>query len=222
MRLTGKPCESLRRNDSYKPCGEQPLLPNESCNLGSINLSKFLNEDNTSLDWDKLRDTTRTAVHFLDNTIDANKYAIPEIKKANKLSRKIGLGVMGFADMLIKMKVSYDSEKKAVDLGREVMGFIQTEADKMSEEIAIRKGPFEGWEGSRLQLAGEKEKRNACTLTVAPTGTISMIAGCSSGIEPVFSLAYRKHNILEGKTLYYVDENFEAVAKKEVFIMTIY
>ena len=210
------PVSHLGEMTATNPCGEQPLLPNESCNLGSINLSKFLNRDNSSLDWDKLRDTTRTAVHFLDNTIDANKYAIPEIKKANKLSRKIGLGVMGFADMLIKMKVSYDSEK-AVNLGREVMSFIQTEADKMSEEIAIKKGPFEGWEGSRLQLAGEKEKRNACTLTVAPTGTISMIAGCSSGIEPVFSLAYRKHNILEGKTLYYVDENFEAVAKERGF-----
>ena len=118
------------------PCGEQPLLPNESCNLGSINLSKFLNKNNTALNWDKLRNTTRTAVHFLDNTIDANKYAIPEIKKANKLSRKIGLGVMGFADMLIKMKVSYDSEK-AVNLGREVMSFIQTEADKMLSLIHI-------------------------------------------------------------------------------------
>ena len=210
------PVSHLGEMTATNPCGEQPLLPNESCNLGSINLAKFLNKSNTELDWNKLRNTTRTAVHFLDNTIDANKYAIPEIKKANKLSRKIGLGVMGFADMLIKMKVSYDSEK-AVDLGREVMSFIQTEADKMSEELATKKGPFEGWEGSRPQIAGDKPIRNACRLTVAPTGTISMIAGCSSGIEPVFSLAYRKHNILEGKTLYYVDKNFEDVAKARDF-----
>ena len=210
------PVSHLGEMTATNPCGEQPLLPNESCNLGSINLAKFLNESNTEVDWNKLRNTTRTAVHFLDNTIDANKYAIPEIKKANKLSRKIGLGVMGFADMLIKMKVSYDSEK-AVDLGRDVMSFIQTEADKMSEELATKKGPFEGWEGSRPQIAGDKPIRNACRLTVAPTGTISMIAGCSSGIEPVFSLAYRKHNILEGKTLYYVDKNFEDVAKARDF-----
>ena len=210
------PVSHLGEMTATNPCGEQPLLPNESCNLGSINLAKFLNESNTEVDWNKLRNTTRTAVHFLDNTIDANKYAIPEIKKANKLSRKIGLGVMGFADMLIKMKVSYDSEK-AVGLGRDVMSFIQTEADKMSEELATKKGPFEGWEGSRPQIAGDKPIRNACRLTVAPTGTISMIAGCSSGIEPVFSLAYRKHNILEGKTLYYVDKNFEDVAKARDF-----
>ena len=210
------PVSHLGEMTATNPCGEQPLLPNESCNLGSINLSKFLNANNTEVDWGKLRKTTRTATHFLDNTIDANKYAIPEIKRANKLSRKIGLGVMGFADMLIKMKVSYDSER-AVSLGRDVMSFIQTESDKMSEEIAAKKGPFEGWEGSRPQIAGDKPIRNACRLTVAPTGTISMIAGCSSGIEPVFSLAYRKHNILEGKTLYYVDKNFEDVAKERDF-----
>ena len=210
------PVNHLGEMTATNPCGEQPLLPNESCNLGSIDLAKFVNEDGTDLDWNKLKETTRTSVHFLDNTIDANKYAIPEIKKANKLSRKIGLGVMGFADMLIRMKMSYDSEE-AVDMGRKVMKFIQTEADIKSEELADKRGPFEGWEGSRPQLNGDKPIRNACRLTVAPTGTISMIAGCSSGIEPVFSLAYRKHNILEGKTLYYVDKNLEKVAKEKGF-----
>ena len=210
------PVNHLGEMTATNPCGEQPLLPNESCNLGSIDLAKFVNEDGTDLDWNKLKKTTRTSVHFLDNTIDANKYAIPEIKKANKLSRKIGLGVMGFADMLIRMKMSYDSEE-AVDMGRKVMKFIQTEADIKSEELADKRGPFEGWEGSRPQLNGDKPIRNACRLTVAPTGTISMIAGCSSGIEPVFSLAYRKHNILEGKTLYYVDKNLEKVAKEKGF-----
>ena len=210
------PVNHLGEMTATNPCGEQPLLPNESCNLGSIDLAKFVNEDETDLDWNRLKKTTRTAVHFLDNTIDANKYAIPEIKKANKLSRKIGLGVMGFADMLIRMKMSYDSEE-AVDMGRKVMKFIQTEADIKSEELAEKRGPFEGWEGSRPQINGDKPIRNACRLPVAPTGTISMIAGCSSGIEPVFSLAYRKQNILEGKTLYYVDKNLEKVAKEKDF-----
>ena len=210
------PVNHLGEMTATNPCGEQPLLPNESCNLGSIDLAKFITEDATDIDWGKLKKSTRTAVHFLDNTIDANKYAIPEIKKANKLSRKIGLGVMGFADMLIKMKMSYDSEE-AVDIGRKVMKFIQTEADIKSEELAEKRGPFEGWEGSRPQINGDKPIRNACRLTVAPTGTISMIAGCSSGIEPVFSLAYRKQNILEGKTLYYVDKNLEKVAKEKGF-----
>jgi len=210
------PVSHLGDMTATNPCGEQPLLPNESCNLGSIDLAKFVNENQTDIDWNKLKKSTRTAVHFLDNTIDANKYAIPEIKKANKLSRKIGLGVMGFADMLIKMKMSYDSEE-AVDMGRKVMKFIQTEADIKSEELAEKRGPFEGWEGSRPQINGDKPIRNACRLTVAPTGTISMIAGCSSGIEPVFSLAYRKQNILEGKTLYYVDKNLEKVAKEKNF-----
>ncbi|MBM02007.1 MAG: ribonucleoside-diphosphate reductase, adenosylcobalamin-dependent [Chloroflexi bacterium] len=210
------PVNHLGDMTATNPCGEQPLLPNESCNLGSIDLAKFVNEDETDINWGRLKKSTRTAVHFLDNTIDANKYAIPEIKKANKLSRKIGLGVMGFADMLIKMKMSYDSEE-AVDMGRKVMKFIQIEADIKSEELAEKRGPFEGWEGSRPQINGDKPIRNACRLTVAPTGTISMIAGCSSGIEPVFSLAYRKQNILEGKTLYYVDKNLEKVAKEKDF-----
>ena len=210
------PVNHLGEMTATNPCGEQPLLPNESCNLGSIDLSKFVNKLETDLDWSRLRDTTRTAVHFLDNTIDANKYAIAEIKKANKASRKIGLGVMGFADMLIKLKMNYDSEE-AVSMGQKVMKFIQTEADTMSEELADVRGPFGGWEGSRPQINGDKPIRNACRLTVAPTGTISMIAGCSSGIEPVFSLAYRKQNILEGKTLYYVDKNFEKVAKQRGF-----
>jgi len=210
------PVNHLGEMTATNPCGEQPLLPNESCNLGSIDLAKFVNEDETDIDWNRLKKSTRTAVHFLDNTIDANKYAIPEIKKANKLSRKIGLGVMGFADMLIKMKMNYDSEE-AVDMGRKVMKFIQTEADVKSEELAEIRGPFEGWKGSRPQINGDKPIRNACRLTVAPTGTISMIAGCSSGIEPVFSLAYRKQNILEGKTLYYVDKNLEKVAKEKGF-----
>jgi ribonucleoside-diphosphate reductase alpha chain len=210
------PVSHLGEMTATNPCGEQPLLPNESCNLGSIDLSKFVNNLETDLDWPRLKDTTRTAVHFLDNTIDANKYAIPEIKKANKASRKIGLGVMGFADMLIKLKMNYDSEE-AVSMGQKVMKFIQTEADTMSEELADIRGPFGGWEGSRPQINGDNPIRNACRLTVAPTGTISMIAGCSSGIEPVFSLAYRKQNILEGKTLYYVDNNFEKVAKQRGF-----
>ena len=210
------PVSHIGEMTATNPCGEQPLLPNESCNLGSIDLAKFVNSTETDLDWNRLKDTTRTAVHFLDNTIDANKYAIPEIKKANRASRKIGLGVMGFADMLIKLKMSYDSEE-AVEMGRKIMKFIRLESDIMSEELAEKRGPYGAWKGSKPEKNGDKPIRNACRLTVAPTGTISMIAGCSSGIEPVFSLAYRKHNILEGKTLYYVDKNFEKVAKNQGF-----
>ena len=212
------PVNHIGEMTATNPCGEQPLLPNESCNLGSIDVSKFIigNDSNTSIDWNRLKEIVHLTVHFLDNTIDANKYAIPEIEEMNKKSRKIGLGIMGFADLLIKLKIRYDSEE-GLETGTKLMRFIMEEADKASETLAIERGPFESWEGSRLQLEGEKPIRNACRLTVAPTGTISMIAGCSSGVEPIFSLAFRKQNILEGKTLYYVDKNFEAIARERNF-----
>jgi ribonucleoside-diphosphate reductase alpha chain len=212
------PVNHIGEMTATNPCGEQPLLPNESCNLGSINVSKFVIEKDTTryIDWDRLKNIVHLTVHFLDNTIDANKYAILEIEEMNKQTRKIGLGVMGFADLLIKLKIRYDSEE-GLNTGKNLMKFIMEEADKASEELAKNRGPFESWEGSRPQLEDKAPLRNACRLTVAPTGTISMIAGCSSGIEPIFSLAFRKQNILEGKTLYYVDKNFEAIAKKRNF-----
>ena len=195
------------------PCGEQPLLPNESCNLGSINLSKFVIDG--QIDWDRMEKTTRLAVNFLDNVIDANYYATPEIEEMTKATRKIGVGVMGFADLLIQLEIPYNTEQ-ARKLGQEVIEFVRTIADDASIELAAKRGAFPAFEKSTFNKVTEVY-RNACRMTVAPTGTISMIAGCSSGIEPHFALALEKQNILEGKTLVYINEAFEKAAKEGKF-----
>jgi ribonucleoside-diphosphate reductase alpha chain len=196
------------------PCGEQPLLGNESCNLGSINLAKFYNEDENNVDWSELERSVKTSVHFLDNVIDANEYATPEIEKMTKATRKIGLGVMGFADLLIQLKIKYNSIE-GHKLGKDIMSFIRDKANKQSIKLAKERGTFPAWDKSNY---GEDEKyRNACRLTVAPTGTISMLADTSSGIEPTFALAWKKSNILEGQTLYYINKYFETDAKAHDF-----
>ncbi len=220
------PTPHIGRITATNPCGEQPLLPYESCNLGSIVLSRMLrlsapsdpaSDGGAEVDWAKLRETVRIAVHFLDNVIDANRYSVPEIERMTKLTRKIGLGVMGFADMLVRLGIPYDSEE-GLALGGEVMRVIKEESDDASRELALSRGVFPAFPGSRHDDGNPAHRfRNSCRLTVAPTGTISMIAGCSSGIEPLFALAYRKHNILDGQTLYYVDSAFEAVARHEGF-----
>lgn len=213
------PVRHLGRITATNPCGEQPLLPNESCNLGSIDVGKFVVENadgEIDLDWDRVGRMTRLAVHFLENTIDANQYAIPEIEEMNLQTRKVGLGVMGFADMLVQMGIPYDS-KEGVEMGRKLMRFIMEKSDDESAALAEKRGPYPAFVGSEEQKAGQRAMRNACRLTVAPTGTISMIAGASSGIEPIFSLAFRKHNILGGQTLYYVDKNLERIAKEGEF-----
>ena len=211
------PTPHIGRMVATNPCGEQPLLPYESCNLGSINLAKFLvyEDERISLDWDRLAEVTHITTRFLDNVIDANRYSVPAIEKMTKMTRKTGLGVMGFADMLVMMKIPYDSTE-GMDLGREIMRFIRQEADLTSEALAGERGVFPGYEGSVYDKQG-RPMRNACRLTVAPTGTISMIAGCSSGIEPLFSLCYHKHNILGGESLLYIDSHFEKVAREEGF-----
>ena len=201
------------------PCGEQPLLGNESCNLGSINLAKFYNENmhevhEKDIDWKSLEQTVKTAVHFLDNVIDANQYATPEIEQMTKATRKIGLGVMGFADLLIQLRIKYNSIEGR-ELGKFIMRFIRKTADKHSIKLAKARGTFPAWDKSDYK--DDEKYRNACRLTVAPTGTISMLADTSSGIEPTFALAWKKQNILEGKTLYYVNKYFEADAKKHGF-----
>ena len=213
------PVLHLGRITATNPCGEQPLLPNESCNLGSIDVAKFLESDEagmTDLNWDRLGETIRTATRMLDNVIDANKYAVEAIETMTQSTRKLGLGLMGFADMLVQLGIPYDTEE-AVELGRKLMAFIRDNADQESMAMAEERGAFPAWHDSEAAKRGDKPYRNACRLTVAPTGTISMIAGASSGIEPIFALAFRKQNILEGKTLFYVDKNFERISRERGF-----
>jgi len=213
------PVLHLGRITATNPCGEQPLLPNESCNLGSIDVAKFLETDEaglTDLNWTRLGETVKTATRMLDNVIDANKYAVPAIEEMTQSTRKLGLGVMGFADMLVQLGIPYDTEE-AVELGRKLMAFIRDNADQESMAMAEERGAFPAWHDSEAAKRGDKPYRNACRLTVAPTGTISMIAGASSGIEPIFALAFRKQNILGGETLYYVDKNFERISKERGF-----
>ena len=201
------------------PCGEQPLLGNESCNLGSINLIKFLQDSDSlmwesRIDWEKLSSIIKLSVRFLDNVIDANKYATVDIDKMTKSTRKVGLGVMGFADLLIALKVPYHSDT-ALNIGRTLISFIRDVADQTSIDLGKARGTFPDWDNS--DYTATYTYRNACRLSVAPTGTISMIADTSSGIEPTFALAWRKSNILEGKSLYYVNKFFEDTAKEYDF-----
>lgn len=195
--------------ESTNPCGEQPLLPFESCNLGSVNLAEFVSDG--KIDWDKLRYIVRTAVHFLDNVIDMNRYPLPEIERVTKSNRKIGLGVMGFSDMLTQLLIPYNSER-ALSVAEEVMSFIDSEAKKMSLELAKLKGEFENYRGS-VYDDGKKESliRNATCTTIAPTGSISMIFDVSSGIEPLFAISFVKR-VLDGKELLYVNKYFEKTA----------
>ena len=209
------PTPNMGQIESTNPCGEQPLLPYESCNLGSIDVSKFVTEDG-KMDWNRLGKTVRLAVRFLDNVVDANVYTLPEIEKKTKGNRKIGLGVMGFADMLIKMGIKYDTEE-GLRTAEKLMKFINDEAKKMSVELGEKKGSFPNFKGSVWE-ARFKTLRNATVTTIAPTGTISIIAGCSQGIEPLFAIAYVRE-VAEslGRSLVEVNSLFENIALKEGF-----
>ncbi|MGB9755620.1 MAG: vitamin B12-dependent ribonucleotide reductase [Desulfurella sp.] len=187
--------------ESTNPCGEQPLLPYESCNLGSINLSKFTRDG--EIDFDDLKVCVHTAVRFLDNVIDVNNYPIEQIKNETLKNRKIGLGIMGFADMLIDLNVAYNSPQ-GIEIATKVMSFIQNESHIASSNLAKERGCFETYDKSIFKEQNML-MRNATTTTIAPTGTISMIADCSSGIEPYFTLAYYKQ-VLDGKKLKYVND----------------
>ena len=202
--------------EALNPCGEQPLLAYETCNLGSLNLVKFISlaGNTTTFEFGRLRDSISPAVRFLDNVIDLNAYPVPEMEQMSKNNRKIGLGVMGLADTLYALGIPYDSDE-GVSFGEEVMKALNDAAHDASRQLAEERGVFPNWEGSTWSEAGVR-MRNAATTTVAPTGTTSILAGCSSGIEPSFSLVYERR-VLDGERLLEVNPVFESVAKARGF-----
>src|SRR5512137_568278 len=184
------PTPDLGDIEGVNPCGEQPLLPFEACTLGSVNLSGM--ERDGQIDRERLAAVVRDGVRFLDDVLDVNVWPLPQVDAISRRNRKVGLGVMGWADLLVRLGIPYD-EPRALELAEEVMSFVQREARAESERLAGPRGPFPGWKTSAPAARGEPPRRNATVTTIAPTGTLSVIAGCSSGIEPLFAVAYVRH-----------------------------
>jgi len=213
------PTPEIGMVEATNPCGEQPLLPNEACNLGSINVSTFAVQAPSgewTINWEELEQVVRLAVRFLDDVIEVNPYPLPVIDQTVKSNRRIGLGVMGWADLLFAMGIPYASQD-ALDLAEQVMAFIEKHGHDQSAKLAEERGPFPNW--SRSIYKSDRPLRNSTVTTIAPTGTISMIAGCSSGIEPIFALAF-EHRVKQGdgeRVLPFVNETFVRVAKERGF-----
>jgi ribonucleoside-diphosphate reductase alpha chain len=212
----GNPTPEIGEIESTNPCGEQPLLPYEACNLGSINLAKMLIKRNShyEIDFPKLARTVRTAVHFLDNVVDANKYPLDVIRDMSRSNRKIGLGVMAFADMLVRLGVPYNCDR-ALEVAEEVMAFIQDKSHDESSRIAAARGSFPNYKQS-IFADSDRPMRNATVTTIAPTGTISIISGCSSGIEPIFAIAFTRH-VMDNDELVETHPIFREMAKDRGF-----
>lgn len=210
------PTPHLGRIEATNPCGEQPLLPYEACNLGSVNLTRMLKkkDNRNEIDYNKLERIINIAVRFLDNVIDVNKYPLPQIDRMCKGNRKIGLGIMGFADMLILLNIPYSSQA-ALDTAERLMKFIDEKAKEISMELAKERGVFPNYKGSIYEKSGVM-MRNATTTTIAPTGTLSIIANCSSGIEPLYGITYTR-KILDDLELKVINPNFEEIAKRKGF-----
>ncbi len=203
------PTPALGDMESTNPCGELPLLPFEACNLASIDVGKLVHDG--AFDWERLGELVALAVRFLDDVIDVNHYPLPQIEEITRANRKIGLGVMGFADALIRLGIAYDSDE-ALRVGDELAAFIERRAQAASAELARERGPFANWPGSKWEREGSPPLRNATTTTIAPTGTLSILAGCSGGIEPLYAVSFVRQ-VLDGERLVDVHPQFVAAAQ---------